>query len=40
MLQSETIALFGGRKVEVHRAGQGPTIVWLHGRTACAGTIR
>jgi pimeloyl-ACP methyl ester carboxylesterase len=31
MLQSETIELFGGRKVEVHRAGQGPVIVWLHG---------
>jgi pimeloyl-ACP methyl ester carboxylesterase len=31
MLQSETLELFGGRRVEIHRAGQGPTIVWLHG---------
>src|SRR5262245_38450376 len=31
MLQSETLTLFGGRKVVVHRAGQGPTVVWLHG---------
>jgi pimeloyl-ACP methyl ester carboxylesterase len=31
MLQSETLALRGGRKVAVHRAGQGPTLVWLHG---------
>jgi pimeloyl-ACP methyl ester carboxylesterase len=31
MLQSDIVELFGGRKVEVRRAGQGPTIVWLHG---------
>jgi pimeloyl-ACP methyl ester carboxylesterase len=31
MLRSETVELFGGRKVEVWRAGQGPTVVWLHG---------
>ena len=31
MLQSETLELFGGRRAQVHRAGQGPTIVWLHG---------
>jgi pimeloyl-ACP methyl ester carboxylesterase len=31
MLQSEVIDLFGGRRVQVYRAGQGPTIVWLHG---------
>jgi len=31
MFQSEIVNLFGGRKVEVHHAGQGPTIVWLHG---------
>jgi pimeloyl-ACP methyl ester carboxylesterase len=31
MLQSETVALFGGRKVQVYRAGCGPTVVWLHG---------
>src|SRR5262249_10141005 len=31
MFQSETLKLSGGRKVEVRRAGQGPTIVWLHG---------
>lgn len=31
MFESETLKLFGGRQVEVQRAGQGPTIVWLHG---------
>jgi pimeloyl-ACP methyl ester carboxylesterase len=31
MLQSETLELFGGRCVQVHRGGQGSTIVWLHG---------
>jgi pimeloyl-ACP methyl ester carboxylesterase len=31
MFQSEVIELFGGRRVQIYRAGQGPTIVWLHG---------
>jgi pimeloyl-ACP methyl ester carboxylesterase len=31
MLESETLRLSGGREVQVHRVGQGPTIVWLHG---------
>jgi len=31
MFQSETVKLYGGRQVEVRRAGQGPVIVWLHG---------
>jgi pimeloyl-ACP methyl ester carboxylesterase len=31
MFQTETLELAGGRKVVVHRAGQGPVIVWLHG---------
>jgi pimeloyl-ACP methyl ester carboxylesterase len=31
MLESETLRLSGGREVQIHRAGQGPTIVWLHG---------
>ena len=31
MMQSETLTLFGGRKVQVHRAGKGPPVVWLHG---------
>jgi pimeloyl-ACP methyl ester carboxylesterase len=31
MLESEMLRLSGGREVQVHRAGQGPTIVWLHG---------
>ena len=31
MLRSEMIALHGGRTVEVRRAGEGRTIVWLHG---------
>jgi pimeloyl-ACP methyl ester carboxylesterase len=31
MLQSEFLELSGGRRVQVHRAGQGPTVVWLHG---------
>src|SRR5262245_63679149 len=31
MFQSEVLKLFGGRKVEVRRAGQGPVVVWLHG---------
>jgi len=31
MLQSEMLRLFGGRQVQVYRAGTGPTIVWLHG---------
>ena len=31
MLQSETLELFGGRRVEVRRGGQGSTIIWLHG---------
>jgi hypothetical protein len=31
MYQSEVVTLFGDRKVEVRRAGQGPTLVWLHG---------
>jgi pimeloyl-ACP methyl ester carboxylesterase len=31
MLQSETLELFGGRRVEIYCVGQGSTIVWLHG---------
>src|SRR5215831_3283467 len=31
MSQSEFLELSGGRRVQVHRAGQGPTVVWLHG---------
>jgi pimeloyl-ACP methyl ester carboxylesterase len=31
MFESETLELFGHRQVQVYRAGQGPTIVWLHG---------
>jgi pimeloyl-ACP methyl ester carboxylesterase len=31
MIQSEFLELSGGRRVQVHRAGQGPTMVWLHG---------
>jgi pimeloyl-ACP methyl ester carboxylesterase len=31
MFQSEMLSLFGGRQVQVYRAGTGPTIVWLHG---------
>jgi pimeloyl-ACP methyl ester carboxylesterase len=31
MFESETLRLSGGREVQIHRAGQGPTIVWLHG---------
>jgi pimeloyl-ACP methyl ester carboxylesterase len=31
MLQSEFLTLSGGRRVQVYRAGQGPTVVWLHG---------
>src|SRR5260221_2016119 len=31
MLQSEMLSLRNGRQVQVYRAGQGPTIVWLHG---------
>jgi pimeloyl-ACP methyl ester carboxylesterase len=31
MLESEFVPLFGGRKVQIYRAGRGPTIVWLHG---------
>jgi pimeloyl-ACP methyl ester carboxylesterase len=31
MFQSEMLRLFGGRQVQVYRAGTGPTIVWLHG---------
>jgi pimeloyl-ACP methyl ester carboxylesterase len=31
MFESETVALAGDRQVRVHRAGQGPTLVWLHG---------
>src|SRR5215470_16745065 len=31
MFESETLRLSGGREVQVHRTGQGPTIVWLHG---------
>jgi pimeloyl-ACP methyl ester carboxylesterase len=31
MIESEMLRLSGGREVQVHRAGQGPTIVWLHG---------
>src|SRR5712691_9647049 len=31
MFQSEMLALSGGGRVQVYRAGQGPTIVWLHG---------
>jgi pimeloyl-ACP methyl ester carboxylesterase len=31
MLQREFLELSGGRQVQVHRAGQGPTVVWLHG---------
>jgi pimeloyl-ACP methyl ester carboxylesterase len=31
MLQSEFLELSGGRRVQVHRAGRGPTVVWLHG---------
>jgi pimeloyl-ACP methyl ester carboxylesterase len=31
MFQSEIVRLPRGRDVQVYRAGQGPTIVWLHG---------
>jgi pimeloyl-ACP methyl ester carboxylesterase len=31
MFESETVELFGRRRVQVYRAGHGPTIVWLHG---------
>lgn len=31
MFHSELLELSGGRRVQVHRAGQGPTVVWLHG---------
>jgi pimeloyl-ACP methyl ester carboxylesterase len=31
MFASETVTLPGNRKVQVYRAGQGPTLVWLHG---------
>ncbi len=31
MLQSDTLNLIGGRKVQVYRGGQGPLLVWLHG---------
>src|SRR5437588_434994 len=31
MLASETVTLFGDRRVQVFRAGHGPTLVWLHG---------
>jgi pimeloyl-ACP methyl ester carboxylesterase len=31
MSQNETLELFGGRRVEIRRAGQGSTVVWLHG---------
>jgi pimeloyl-ACP methyl ester carboxylesterase len=31
MFHSEFLELSGGRRVQVHRAGQGPTVVWLHG---------
>jgi pimeloyl-ACP methyl ester carboxylesterase len=31
MLESEIITLGGRRNVQVHRAGQGPAVVWLHG---------
>jgi len=31
MFHSEMLRLFGGRQVQVYRAGTGPTIVWLHG---------
>jgi pimeloyl-ACP methyl ester carboxylesterase len=31
MLQSESVALPGGKHVAVFKAGQGPAIVWLHG---------
>src|SRR6266576_1778991 len=31
MLQSEMLSLRNGRQVQVYRAGQGPTVVWLHG---------
>jgi pimeloyl-ACP methyl ester carboxylesterase len=31
MFASEIVELFGRRRVQVYRAGHGPTIVWLHG---------
>jgi len=31
LLRSEFLDLSGGRRVQVYRAGQGPTVVWLHG---------
>jgi pimeloyl-ACP methyl ester carboxylesterase len=31
MLQSETLQLSGGHRVEIFRAGQGRTVIWLHG---------
>jgi pimeloyl-ACP methyl ester carboxylesterase len=31
MFESEMLRLASGRQVQVHRAGTGPTIVWLHG---------
>jgi pimeloyl-ACP methyl ester carboxylesterase len=31
MFHSEFLELSGGRRVQVHRAGQGPTVIWLHG---------
>jgi pimeloyl-ACP methyl ester carboxylesterase len=31
MLRSELLEPSGGRRVQVYRAGQGPTVVWLHG---------
>lgn len=31
MFHSELLELSGDRRVQVHRAGQGPTVVWLHG---------
>ena len=37
MLQSEMLRLYGGRQVQVYRAGTGPTIVWLHGAMKGAG---
>ena len=31
MLRSEIVKLPGGRQVKVHRSGNGPVLVWLHG---------
>jgi len=31
MFENDTLRLPSGREVQIYRAGQGPTIVWLHG---------